>query len=461
MIKNYIKKLPEVFLIPIEYFFNKLIKDHIKSEKYLSIYNDTIEEIKFIENIKNKEELEKYKFDKLKQILIYANDNVKYYEDLFRNINFVPKDMKNLSEITKIPFLNKEIINKNYKDLISKQYKNNKKFLIKLKTGGSTGKPLEFLADNLYFKAREDAFIDYIFKSAGYSKNYKTIILRGDLVKKIEKKVLKNVYWRKKYGTNELIMSSYDLNGKTCKYYIDKIINYIPECIKAYPSALELLAKEMKKNNIKISSVKLIILASENFNNNQKELFEEIFPNSKLFSFYGHTEQACLAVSMKNCDFYKFEPTYGYTEFIENEYDSYEIVCTGYNNYVMPFIRYKTGDLVTEVNSNLFDITPYIEGREKEYIIDKFGEKIVFTGAYKILDCVKTKILSGQLIQEEKGIINVNLITEKNFNKNDLNLIKEAFNEKYQNKIEIKINKVSELYKTNRGKTNFFVQRIK
>lgn len=77
--------------------------------------------------------------------------------------------MKNISEI-KIPLLDKRIINENYNNLISNEFKNNKSKLIKLSTGGSTGKPLEFLSLKYYNEARENAFIDYIFSKNGYKK---------------------------------------------------------------------------------------------------------------------------------------------------------------------------------------------------------------------------------------------------------------------------------------------------
>ncbi|ABG84639.1 putative capK protein [Clostridium perfringens ATCC 13124] len=459
MYKSFVDKIPEIFFAPLEFLNNKIFKKLIKSRKYKKIYKNTINEIKRFE-IMNSSEIEEFSFKKLKKLLIYAFENVPYYNNLFNSINFNPNYMKNISEIKKIPLLDKRIINENYNNLISNEFKNNKSKLIKLSTGGSTGKPLEFLSLKYYNEARENAFIDYIFSKNGYKKDMRTIILRGDKVRNIDKKKAKNIYWRKKRGTNDLIMSTYMLNDVSCIFYIKKLIKYKAKCIKAYPSALELLANKMISMNLKNKDVELIICASENLSCMQIDIFKKVFCNAKIFDFYGHTEHCCLA-ELNNKNKYTFIPNYGYVELEENDDGSFEIVCSGYNNYVMPFIRYKTGDLVKDFNfiDGKLEVNK-IEGRKKEYIIDKLGNKIVFTGSYKILDCVINKILAGQIIQENIGHLYVDVIVNEKFEDNDKNSIILAFKSKYKDRFDVDVRIVKELRKTSRGKINFFIQCI-
>ena len=66
----------------------------------------------------------------------------------------------------------------------------------------------------------------------------------------------------------------------------------------------------------------------------------------KSITFYGHSERCVIAEEMTQ-NRYKFDPYYGYTEQIHNENNNYSIVGTGFLNYIMPFIRYKTDDICT------------------------------------------------------------------------------------------------------------------
>ena len=456
------KRLPELILIPLEYTYNKLPMWIKNGRRYFKIYNKTLMELKS-DGLNSNDEINKIQFRKLKELLIYSYENVKYYKNLFDSINFNPYNMQNIKDIEVIPYLTKDIINENFDDLVSIKY--DKKKLKKFITGGSTGEPFQFYIDKVYDGAREKAFIDYLFNEAGYNNNLKTVILRGDKVRKIEYKSKKNVYWKKRYGTNEVIFSSYHINSSTIKYYINKINEFKPECIKAYPSSLELLCEFCKEMNIKINTIKLIILASENIYSEQRKIFKDVFPHAKIYSFYGHAEHSCIAGECKESSYYHFEPKYGYVEFREFDKYSNEIICTGFNNYVMPFIRYCTGDLTEkELIKECSCLKPYtiiksIKGRCKEYIIDKDNNKIILTGSYKILNYIKDSIFEGQLYQDTPGIIELRLRVKDNFTDEDKKIIIKKFNEQF-NDITVDVTIVNEMQKTHTGKQGFLIQKL-
>jgi len=57
----------------------------------------------------NKEKIKKYQYNRLKKLLIVANNETEYYGDLFKNIDFNPQhDFNSLNDITKIPILTKK-----------------------------------------------------------------------------------------------------------------------------------------------------------------------------------------------------------------------------------------------------------------------------------------------------------------------------------------------------------------
>ncbi len=82
---------------------------------------------------------------------------------------------------------------------------------------------------------------------------------------------------------------------------------------------------------------------------NKKEYVEKIF-NTKVFSFYGHSERLVIAGECEYSTEYHVEPLYGYCEIIDEQGAASqfgEIVATGFLNNDMPLIRYKTGDMAS------------------------------------------------------------------------------------------------------------------
>lgn len=71
----------------------------------------------------SEEQLLKYQLDELKKIIKHAYETVPYYTRIFNELKIKPEDIKEISDLKKIPYLTKQIIYDNKDELISKQYK--------------------------------------------------------------------------------------------------------------------------------------------------------------------------------------------------------------------------------------------------------------------------------------------------------------------------------------------------
>jgi len=78
--------------------------------------------------------------------------------------------------------------------------------------------------------------------------------------------------------------------------------------------------------------------------------FKESFPNSKIFSWYGHAEQVILAPWCEHTNKNHLWPFYGYTEILDEkdeavkEGEEGELIGTSFHSFITPFIRYRTMD---------------------------------------------------------------------------------------------------------------------
>lgn len=85
----------------------------------------------------------------LKQVLEYANTYVPYYRDLFKEIEFHPADLTDLSYFQKLPLLTKDAVRQNHDRLVTTEPERQSS-LTRAKTGGTTGEPMWFVQDRVY-----------------------------------------------------------------------------------------------------------------------------------------------------------------------------------------------------------------------------------------------------------------------------------------------------------------------
>lgn len=434
---NIIKKLNEHTPDFAKKIFAPMIRSKLVNNK---VFLDQYNEIKTFEQLSEKEKRKK-SLEKLKQQLCYAYENIEYYKEVFNEISFNPYEIKSFDELKKIPYINKEIINQNYEKFISKE----KIDFYNTQTGGTTGDPLVLYMDkdSIY---KEKAFIYSHWSKLGYDyKKSRIITFRG-----IQ---FNNKIYKYNPIYNEIILSPFELNTKNIQQYINIINKFNPEYIHGYPSAIVNLCKILKEGSLTLSCrIKGVFIISEELNINDKKFIEN-FLKCKTLSFYGHSERAVFSEEYDSN--YTFNELYGYTELIPtNEENTYNIVCTGFLNKKMPLIRYRTDDYVI-----VKDNKTMIKGRESSlYLIGNNDEKISL--ASKVFhNFTNEKIRAYQFIQNQKGIAEVNIISDR-LKPKEIDRMEKELNNNLRGSVQLKIKKVDSLILTNRGKKKILIQKI-
>ena len=213
------------------------------------------------------------------------------------------------------------------------------------------------------------------------------------------------------------------------------------------------LCKILKEGSLTLSCrIKGVFIISEELNINDKKFIEDFF-KCKTLSFYGHSERAVFSEEYDSN--YTFNELYGYTELIPtNEENTYNIVCTGFLNKKMPLIRYRTDDYVI-----VKDNKTMIKGRESSlYLIGNNDEKISL--ASKVFhNFTNEKIRAYQFIQNQKGIADVNIISDR-LEPKEISRMEKELNNNLRGSVQLKIKKVDTLILTNRGKKKILIQKI-
>ena len=391
----------------------------------------------------------------LVKILRYANTNCPYYRDL-------GIDVSSADDLLAYPLLTKEIIRSDFARLTSENASRMSYGVSR--TGGSTGEPLEFLNSS----GVDDVFQEKLWRRNGYSDG--DIILAMDGAKVSYEAISRHDYLYKKsakqlpYGGYGL--SSLYLNEDNIDEYCDALIRLKPDFIRGYPSFVHRIARHMREGGIKPSwQIKAIELTSESSFDYQRAEIAKAF-NSKVIMQYGHTECCVFAYTFDSTMRYKVEPLYGFVEVLDSDGnhvdvgETGEVVVTSLHNYVMPLIRYKTGDYaVYGGTSEDGIILDEVLGRTQDYIVNKEGKKVLLTALIFAQHFPSLgKIRQWQIEQWQPGSILIHVVPSEDYEAADEEEIRNLFCS--LGNVDVAFHYASSIELTGRGKSKMIVQHI-
>lgn len=441
----------------------------VTSEAVMMILNYPIfkKTYRFLKESQNwsREKLEEYQLEQLKKLINHSYENVPYYIEIFKNQGLKPEDIKNLSDLQKIPFLTKEIIKERIDDIKAENYPEYK--FRYMTTGGSTGNTIGIYEEDSVSYIKDLAYYRMVIEQLDCKLSDKSVIIKEGIISdKNEDK-----FWKYSLFGRCLILSSFHLNQKNLPVYINKIRKLKPKFIMAYPSAITIIANYMKDNNIpSFKTLKVITCLGENLYDWQRKFLEEFF-GCKVLGIYEHTEQSVYGFTCTYKNYYHFFPQYGITELVDDDGKIItkdgaigEIIATGFKNFLFPIIRYKTGDLGVYTSEKCpcgrnFFLLKKIEGRDQDFIVTKDGS-LISIAAINIHLEVLNNIKQFQFYQEKVGIVTIKLIKKNTYTEKDSKQIKEHLHKKLGVDTELIIEFVDQIPVTLRGKHQYLVQKL-
>lgn len=397
---------------------------------------------------------------KFRDIIAYSYLHVPYYRECMEKEGLVPEDFKNIQDLRRLPFLSKNHVLNNQQKLIA-QCTDPNNYTSKY-TSGSTGTPVEFLFDR-GTALREWANVLHLWKRVGYQWNSGRVVLRGAEYRTQKKGKLYQWDAMRK----ELSLNIHDMSDENCALFCQLIEKYKLDFLHGYPSAVFQLCNYIKKCPIN-HQFKAVLLASETVTDTVRFFIEEVL-HTRVYSFYGHTERAVIAGECEKYHHYHVEPTYGYVELIDEngmviEDDRPgEIVVTGFTNYVMPLIRYKTGDIGQWDLSAKCDCGYYhkilktVKGRMADFVYDCDGVLQNITGIRYTLFS-KYNVVQFQFEQNVIGVVDLYVVVNDLFSENDKLGILKLLREDSTDKLRFNIKPVDRIKLGKNGKARLVIQ---
>ena len=358
-------------------FYQKL--KEVQRERELSVAQ--------VEHLRNK---------RLQKLIHRAYQKSSFYRDLYDRAGVNLRQIQTVEDITQLPIITKHDIKTHVKQLfIGRSYNRIRAF-----TSGTSGPPMQVYRD--YRSTIEEWAYQWRQRiNFGHHPGMKTVVLRGNLHR--DQRESHDPF------TNSLYLSSYHLSEQNAAWYFEKINQFDPQAIYAYPSAIESLANLFRVLG-KAVSVPLIFTSSETLYQHQRSKIEALF-SARLVDWYGNAERT-IALEQSADGWYDELPLYSVNEY----YDQYT-VSTGLTNFSFPLIRYRVDDVVHLDKSNRIKTSGYrrvkaIQGRSDDILLLPDGSHIgMIWGAFDRIP----HLCRAQVIQEQLETFHINLVVDPEY----------------------------------------------
>ena len=416
-------------------------------------------------------EIKAYQLRRLKTLLSHAYSNVPYYHSVFTEQGLQPSDIREITDLERLPILTKEVARENMDALKARNYAS--RDLEYVGTSATTGMMLRFYYEKGTSRARELAFVRSAWRRVGFRLIDKCATLRGDVVNSNGT----SKFDERQFFGRLLVLSSVSMRADSLPRYVQLIRRFKPRYIWGYPSSISVLAHFMQDNDVeRFSTVKAILCGSENLFEWQRKLLESVF-QCRVFSWYGQSELAAFASECEVSQLYHVFPEYGIFELVDKRDrliteagEVGEIVATGFNNAAVPFIRYRTGDLAQYADATCecgrhHALLPRIEGRKNEFVVDRAGREIPVTAILAATDKVFVSsdfdgIRQFQFFQEKRGEVILNVVPGKDYGKSDSGQMFTPLMERLGDEMDLEVRLVDQIQPSAAGKHRTLIQKL-
>lgn len=341
-----------------------------------------------------------------------------------------------------------------------------------MQTSGSVAEPFRFFLHKGVSRAKEAAYIEAYSQRIGLTRQDVVLSLRGRNIRGSAAdngplhsyEPIKRMLW----------ISPNHLDAAYMPRHVEASIEHGVSFIQGYSSAVYELARWLDFNPHPrfTEAVRGVQLFSECAEPDMVDLIERVF-GCPVLVHYGHSERSVMAGSMPDDHRYFVWPLYGHVELIDDEGKPItqpgvqgEVVATGFDNKVMPFIRYRTGDLAMWSDKPAhpalsgYPVLERIDGRNNDYFVGADGRRIPVASLGGLRPPAFLQIEACQYEQFAPGKLIVRLQSATPLDPAVLEVIRNYFKVKLLGCVDTELEVVSHIARTARGKRRLMIQHI-
>ena len=369
-----------------------------------------------------REEMQLLQERKLRRLIHHAHYHVAYYREMLDNLGIEPDEIRTVRDLKKLPLLDKRTIREHlHFDLLSDNHDKSK--ILKISTSGSTGEPFVCYADKFQLEMRWAATLrsqewtGYKFGDRCARLWHQTI---GMSLTQIIREKLDALLSRR------LFIPAYEMSEKTLHQFMGKLRRFKPVLIDGYAESFNFLAQYIKRHGLPEVRPKGIMSSAQILPEQSRKVIEEEF-KCGVFDKYGSREFSGIAYESEAHDGHLVVDENYIVEILKDGRDAEpgemgEVIITDLNNFCMPFIRYRVGDLAVAMDNHQsspcgrgLSRIGKIEGRVQAIIVGTNGNFLpgtFFAHLFKDYDHIVSQY---QVVQERLGEIILKIVKAQRF----------------------------------------------
>lgn len=434
----------------------------VDRQKYGKEFRLALEELRKSEDW-SVEEIRAYQLGRVKSIVTHAYETVPFYRDLYKEHKINPNDIESFADFENLPLVTKDQVKSAGSRILSMSAK--KADIIHGHTSGTTGSPLSVFWDRqtcIYNNA-----LDWRQKAwAGVNYGDRIALFLGRAV--VSPKRTKPPFWQYDRAHRMLWFSSLHMSTEYLNSMIKRLREFKPHAIEGYPSTVYILARFLRSSNSTFP-VKAVFTSSETLLPTQKELIESVF-ECKVFDFYGMAERVVFATQCAEEHAYHLNFECAYNEIVDSSNTVLSdgrrgyLVGTSLLNYTMPLIRYVTSDITSVSEKSCgcgknMAVLSAVATKDEDILVS-FDGRLVSSSAITHPFKPISSIVESQVIQESTKELRVKLVCNEHYHDSDGSLLISGLKERLGEKMNIHLEFVDEIERTNNGKYRWVISKV-
>ena len=405
----------------------------------------------------SREELARFQWERLRQLLEYAATHVPFYQERFRKIGLNPDDIRTPEDFRQIPLLSREEVIANQEELKSDEFEKLKPY-----TTITSGTSRDYLK---VYRSREaedwrKAMMWRHFFNIGYKFREPRAQFVGPL-----RFLTDHDQMPVDYSENLLMIEQNAIRRDNAKRVYDRMREFRPKLLYCQPANIGALALYFEEQGFEPFKLPIIYTTGEIIYPQYRKILERFF-DCLIVDYYGNRENTVAAMQLEDGRKY-IQSEYCYLEFLDStgapvEDAQADIVATSLVNYAFPLIRYQTDDVgiyyghPSDAVAN-YPVMEIIGGRGKDLILSKEGlifPQVDFAYGEDRFERVRVE----QLSLEE---LHVTYVPTAKFNgAEDEEWLRKLYHDYFRSEFEVTIEQVPETTFTPTGKNTLYVSNL-
>jgi phenylacetate-CoA ligase len=403
------------------------------------------------------DQIRAFRDDRLAQFVRSAAQNIPFYRDRLGREGLDPERIRSLEDLASLPVLSKAEAQEQMRELRSSAAA--RRGTIIAHTSGTTGGALRFAVT---LHARQEQWATWWRYRAwhGIERGTWCGLFAGRSV--VPSSQTTPPFWRMNYPGRQVLFSGYHLSPQNLPHYVAQLRRRRLPWLHGYPSLLALIAAHLLETGSDLGyPVRWVTTGAENLLPHQAAAIERAL-GVRPRQHYGLAEGVA---NVSECELGRLhvDEDYAAVEFVPlGSAGLHRIVGTNFTNAATPLLRYDTQDVAVVTGDSCSCARPgrvveRIDGRLEDYVVLRNGVRI---GRMDHIFKDMINVKEAQIHQQCAGKMTIRIVRNRGYSEVDDRALLEETKRRVGDEMEVAIEYVEALPRTDTGKLRFVVSQI-